>query len=192
MQDIITFGLILLMIGLGVYLVKPDLYKQISGFANPHTNSTYSMTVSGPPGSSGASSMGQSPIAPNLPDNAMPAVVNLEHYGGADTETNAPNIPLLPTVIPSTEKKVLLKASYGPSDILPRDVNADWATQNPKGVGKVAGKNYLNAGALIGVDTLNNRSSASVDLRSEPANPQVAVSPWFSMSIHPSSHVIFP
>jgi hypothetical protein len=55
-----------------------------------------------------------------------------------------------------------------------------------------AGKNYLNAGALIGVDTVGQRSSSSIDLRSEPANPQVAVTSWFSTAVHPSSHVIFP
>lgn len=190
MKDILTLVLIVGLIGLGIYLVKPNLYKQIAGFANPDTDPTYAMGVSGPPGASGASSMGQSPIAPNLPDNAMPPVVNLEHYGGTDQQTNAPNIPLHPTVTVPTQTKT--PSRHGSSDLLPHDPDAAWAAQNPSGVGIAAGKNYLNAGALIGVDTVGQRSSASIDLRSEPANPQVAVSPWFSTAVHPSSHVIFP
>ena len=179
---------VLLLIGASLFIAMPNLYKQVSGFANPDRDSI--VVASGPPGSSGPSSMGQSPIAPNLPDNAMPPIVNLEHYGGADQQTNAPNIPLLPTVTVPVEKKRILKASYSKGDLLPRDANADWAQQHPKGVGIVAGKNYLNAGALIGVDTVAQRSSSSIDLRSEPANPQTAISPWFSMSVHPSSHIM--
>ena len=186
---LLTSIFIALLVGAAVYFLAPTLMKQVSGFTNPDSNNGPVVT-SGPPGSSGPSSMGQSPIAPNLPDNAMPPIVNLEHYGGADQQTNAPNIPLLPTVTVPVEKKRILKASYGPNDLLPRDANADWAQQHPAGIGAVAGKNYLNAGALIGVDTVAQRSSSSIDLRSEPANPQVAISPWFSMSVHPSSHIM--
>ena len=189
MKDILTLVLIVGLIGLGIYLVKPNLYKQIAGFANPDADSTYATKTSGPPGASGPASTGQSPIAPNLPDNAMPPIVNLEHYGGTDQQTNAPHIPLHPTVRVSTTTKASSSAS---SDLLPEDPNAEWAAQHPSGVGMAAGKNYLNAGALIGVDTVGQRSSASIDLRSEPANPQVAVSPWFSTAVHPSSHIIFP
>jgi hypothetical protein len=181
---------VLLLIGASLCLAMPNLYKQVSGFANPDMHSNGPVVASGPPGSSGPSSMGQSPIAPNLPDNAMPPIVNLEHYGGADQQTNAPNIPLLPTITVPTEKKRILKASYTQGDLLPSDPNAEWARQHPNGVGAVAGKNYLNAGALIGVNTVAQRSSSSIDLRSEPANPQTPISPWFSMSVHPSSHVM--
>ena len=189
MKDILTLVLIVGLIGLGIYLVKPNLYKQIAGFANPNSDSTQTVRVTGPPGSSGPASTGQSPIGPNLPDNAMPPIVNLEHYGGTDQQTNAPNIPLHPTVVPEPKTRSVSNSSDG---LLPQDPNAAWAAQHPSGVGLVAGKNYLNAGALIGVDTVGQRSSASIDLRSEPANPQVTVSPWFSTAVHPSSHVIFP
>ena len=189
MQILIALALAAVILIASFYLVPT-----LSGFTNPPKDAgSYmgdSIVASGPPGSSGPSSMGQSPIAPNLPDNAMPPIVNLEHYGGADQQTNAPNIPLHPTVTVPIEKKRTLSASYSESDLLPRDPNASWAQQNPAGVGTVAGKNYLNAGALIGVDTLGQRSSSSIDLRSEPANPQTAISPWFSMSVRPSDHIM--
>jgi hypothetical protein len=52
--------------------------------------------------------------------------------------------------------------------------------------GDIAGKNFLNAGALIGVNTVGqSQRNSSWDLRSEPPNPQVAVSPWMQSTIEP-------
>ena len=54
------------------------------------------------------------------------------------------------------------------------------------GAGDIAGKNFLNAGALIGVNTVGQSlRNASWDLRSEPPNPQVGVSPWMNSTIEP-------
>jgi hypothetical protein len=54
------------------------------------------------------------------------------------------------------------------------------------GAGDIAGKNFLNAAALIGVDTVGQSNrNASWDIRSLPANPQVQVSPWMQSTIEP-------
>ena len=48
------------------------------------------------------------------------------------------------------------------------------------------GINYLDAGFHIGVNTVGQSlRNANRQLRSEPANPQVAVSPWLMSSIGP-------
>jgi hypothetical protein len=78
------------------------------------------------------------------------------------------------------------KNQLNATELLPSDPNSKWAQVNPQGAGDIAGKNYLNAGALIGVNTVGQSlRNASWDLRSEPANPQVAVSPWFNSTIEP-------
>ena len=64
-----------------------------------------------------------------------------------------------------------------PSELLPKDMNSVWAEQNPMGPGSLKGKNFLSAGALIGVNTVGpSLRNANLQLRSEPPNPQVAVS----------------
>jgi len=81
------------------------------------------------------------------------------------------------------------KIQLNPTELLPSDPNSKWEQVNPQGAGDIAGKNYLNAGALIGVNTVGQSlRNASYDLRSEPANPQVAVSPWFNSTIEPDTN----
>jgi len=64
-----------------------------------------------------------------------------------------------------------------PSELLPKDMTSVWAEQNPMGPGSLKGKNFLSAGALIGVNTVGQSlRNANLQLRSEPPNPQVAVS----------------
>ncbi len=64
-----------------------------------------------------------------------------------------------------------------PSELLPKDMNSIWAEQNPMGPGSLKGKNFLSAGALIGVNTVGqSMRNANLQIRSEPPNPQVAVS----------------
>ena len=78
------------------------------------------------------------------------------------------------------------KNQLAPQELLPSDPNSKWAQVNPMGAGDIAGKNFLNAGALIGVNTVGQSlRNASWDLRSEPPNPQVAVSPWMQSTIEP-------
>jgi hypothetical protein len=69
-------------------------------------------------------------------------------------------------------------------DLLPSDPNSKWAAVNPMGAGDISGKNFLSAGALIGVNTVGQSlRNANHDLRSDPPNPQVVVSPWMQTTI---------
>lgn len=71
-------------------------------------------------------------------------------------------------------------------DLLPSDPNSKWAAVNPMGAGDISGKNFLSAGALIGVNTVGQSlRNANHDLRSDPPNPQVVVSPWLQTTISP-------
>ena len=73
-----------------------------------------------------------------------------------------------------------------PSELLPKDPNSVWAQQNPMGTGSLKGKNFLSAGALIGVNTVGQSlRNANYQLRSEPPNPQMPVSIFNQSTIEP-------
>ena len=73
-----------------------------------------------------------------------------------------------------------------PSELLPKDMNTAWSEQNPMGPGSLKGKNFLSAGALIGVNTVGqSMRNANLQVRSEPPNPQVAVSIFNQSTITP-------
>jgi hypothetical protein len=70
--------------------------------------------------------------------------------------------------------------------LLPADQDTIYAQQNPMGVGSLKGKNFLSAGALIGVNTVGQSlRNANLQLRSEPPNPQTPVSIFNQATIGP-------
>ena len=72
------------------------------------------------------------------------------------------------------------------ADLLPRDANSLWAQVNPSGQGSLADQNYLTAGYHVGINTVGQTlRNANLQLRSEPLNPQVQVSPWLQSTIEP-------
>jgi hypothetical protein len=73
-----------------------------------------------------------------------------------------------------------------PTELLPADQNTIYAQQNPMGPGSLKGKNFLSAGALIGVNTVGqSMRNANLQIRSEPPNPQVPVSIFNQSTIQP-------
>ena len=73
-----------------------------------------------------------------------------------------------------------------PSDLLPKDSNSEWAQLNPSGKGELASINLLKAGYHIGIDTIGQTlRNANLQIRSEPANPQLYVGPWNLSTIEP-------
>lgn len=77
-------------------------------------------------------------------------------------------------------------AIQNPSELLPRDVNSQWAELNPSGKGELANINLLKAGYHIGIDTIGQSlRNANLQIRSEPPNPQLNVGPWLQSTITP-------
>ncbi len=71
-------------------------------------------------------------------------------------------------------------------DLLPQDKSSTWANVNPDGQGTLEGKNFLQAGYHIGINTVGqNLRNANLQIRSEPPCPQVQVSPWLQSTIEP-------
>ena len=78
------------------------------------------------------------------------------------------------------------KDQLTPQELLPQDSANAWAKSNPDGVGSLKDKNFLQSAHHIGVNTVGQTlRNANLQLRSEPANPQVKVSPWAQSTIEP-------
>lgn len=81
------------------------------------------------------------------------------------------------------------KDQLTPQELLPQDYSSTWAKCNPTGVGSLDGKNFLDAGHHIGINTVGQTlRNANLQLRSEPPNPQVVVSPWSQSSVEPDTN----
>jgi len=81
------------------------------------------------------------------------------------------------------------KDQLTPSELLPGDANSTWAQVNPAGQGSLGDQNFLNAGFHVGVNTVGQTlRNANLQLRSEPPNPQVKVSPWLQSTIEPDTN----
>ena len=146
-----------LMYGL-IILVGLYLLKDICGFKIPFLEGmanvdTPSGTPSGTPSSTGA--------LPSDPDSFVEASLNKD--------------------VPSCQKKDPLT----PKDLLPMNQAAeDFEKQNPDGAGILKGVNYLDATFHVGVNTVGQSlRNANLNLRAEPPNPRVAVSPWLNSTI---------
>lgn len=75
-------------------------------------------------------------------------------------------------------------------DLLPSDANSTWAKVNPVVEGEMTNQNFLNAGHWIGINTVGQSlRNANRQLRYEPPNPQVAVSPWQISTIEPDNRM---
>lgn len=78
------------------------------------------------------------------------------------------------------------QAVVNPDELLPKDENSQWAQLNPRGNGELNNVNLLQAGYLYGINTVGSSlRNANLQLRSEPPNPQVQVSPWLNTTIEP-------
>jgi len=74
-----------------------------------------------------------------------------------------------------------------PAELLPRDDNSDWAKLHPAGTDGLQGVNLLKAGYHVGINTIGqSMRNANLQVRSEPANPQLNVSPWNNTTIDPT------
>lgn len=89
----------------------------------------------------------------------------------------------------SLPKDCFPKDQLTPAELLPGDANSTWAQVNPAGQGSLGDQNFLNAGFHVGINTVGQTlRNANLQLRSEPPNPQVKVSPWLQTTIEPDTN----
>ena len=185
--------LVLLVVGAlvgGGYLLNPsymnNLLGQNQGFENPPTLSTDSV------GSAQANTGSALNAAGNTQRNAVMANPSVAPPSGGATAKAEGYADLSTFEGPSSFGNAEAPAGcyprdqLTPSELLPKDPNSVWAQQNPMGTGSLKGKNFLSAGALIGVNTVGQSlRNANYQMRSEPPNPQVAVSVFNQTTIEP-------
>lgn len=193
-QSLVTGLLVLLVVVALVYLVDPTFFGLVNlkqGFVGMPTSN--GMAGPGQMSNAGAMNMANTMGNPNAAPQVagfggqMPKKVagfagdmlkksegfdNME--GPADFGSAQPPAGCYP------------REQLNPSDLLPADNNSTWAEQNPMGPGSLKGKNFLSAGALLGVNTVGQSlRNANWQLRSEPPNPQVPVSIFNQSTIQP-------
>ena len=89
-----------------------------------------------------------------------------------------------PGQLESTQSGCPVNQHLTPDDLLPKDESSAWAKMHPTGEGSLESKNFLQAGQHVGIDTVGQTlRNANLQLRSEPPNPRLMVSPWLNSTI---------
>jgi hypothetical protein len=119
-----------------------------------------------------------SPVTMEMAAPAVESVGQNEVYSNVPAGSMTSTYGLSP--VPRANKQ------YDPSELLPRDINSQWAQLNPAGSADFKNVNLLKAGSLIGIDTIGSSlRNANLQERSEPPNPTTSVSPWLNTTIEP-------
>lgn len=113
--------------------------------------------------------------------------LNINKRNGIVTEVNIQSNPGAPSYLPNGSRQLTQK------DLVPLDeTTSTWAKLNPKPSGWLENKNFLQAGYHLGLNTVGQtKKNANYQLRSEPPNPQDAVSPWNQSQIDPETRRCF-
>ena len=162
---IALIGILVLVLALMQYSGRKTNYSD--AFGNGYSNSPSNVPNSGSVAESAGSAMPASePLGGNEVYSNVPAGSTTSTYG------------LSP--VPRANK------NYDPSELLPKDINSQWAQLNPAGSADFKNVNLLKAGSLIGIDTIGSSlRNANLQERSEPPNPTTSVSPWLNSTIEP-------
>ncbi len=104
-------------------------------------------------------------------------------YASFDGDSSLGAVPMAGAAKPAG---CYARQTLSPAELLPADPNGVWAAANPQGSGDIQGKNFLSAGALIGVNTIGSSlRNANLQIRAEPPNPQTYCGPWLQSTIEP-------
>lgn len=183
-RDIVLGLIAVLVIVLAVYLIDPTfgglLARKDAFVAGTMNSAALGNQPANFPGGSGMANqmavMGNPSVAAGNP--SAEGFANLSSYEGPSEFGNA-----------QTPEGCYPRDQLTPGELLPKDTSSVWAQQNPLGTGSLKGKNFLSAGALIGVNTVGQSlRNANYQLRSEPPNPQVAVSVFNQSTIEPDAN----
>jgi len=174
MKNVILFVLVVLVVVFIVYQYNPSLFGASEGFTDA--------TPATPPVAA--------PAAPPAAPTAAPTKSKFQDMNKEEKKENFADLSAYqgPSEFGSAEAPAgcYPRDQLTPSELLPKDMASVWAEQNPMGPGSLKGKNFLSAGALIGVNTVGQSlRNANLQVRSEPPCPQVAVSIFNQSTISP-------
>ena len=216
MKNVVLIALVVLVIFFVVHQFDPSFFGIFgshegfesvmkAGGAMPSGNAHGNLKA-GQMASNGKAQMGQNSKAPSVNQGFMNSGMNVNKPNTMATQYTNEQAMKAGTGVQGSEGFADLSAYEGPaefgsaeapagcyprdqltpSELLPTDMNSIWAEQNPMGPGSLKGKNFLSAGALIGVNTVGQSlRNANLQIRSEPPNPQMAVSIFNQSTIAP-------
>ena len=181
-QQLIIYGLIALV---GLYVLRETM-----GVKLPFIDGVEGFDFGGLLGNSNKNSYGnsngnvvQDPSSPS----AVPAPVSGEVLASEGLGRNERYLPV--SGINRTPPSCYPQNTLQPDDLLPSGKSIqiqDFDNANPTGEGILKGVNFLDAGFHVGVNTVGQSlRNANRQVRAEPPNPQVAVSPWMNTTIGP-------
>ncbi len=135
-------------------------------------------------GQVGAQIQGQAPQVTEGMDGSIQVTGGVvSDDGSADTMVGKSVDPALEQL---RQASCFPKQQLTPDELLPQDNSSLWAQMNPSGSGSLKDRNFLQSGYHIGINTVGQTlRNANLQIRSEPPNPQVAVSPWLNSTIEP-------
>ena len=182
-DKIIVGVLVVLFVGGLVYLIYDLVVMKPSGSATLMTPSATTLAMA-KEGFNVAMTPQQQHKKANFEGFADP--VAGESVGQAETPKPVPGVPSPTGMVAGLPSECYPKDVLTSADLLPADANSLWAQVNPSGQGSLADQNFLTAGFHIGINTVGQTlRNANRQLRSEPANPQIMVSPWLNTTIEP-------
>jgi hypothetical protein len=187
-QNLIVGLIVVAVVVLALYAYAPKLKGLLSGltregFADAaKPKGAKFMDTPAANGSQGGNKMsGVGPAA-----MAAPSALAKPAEGFADYASVGESLGPVPMAAAKKPQGCYPREQMNPVDLLPSDPNSQWAQVNPTGAGDIQGKNFLSAGALIGINTIGQSlRNANLQLRAEPPCPQTQVSPWSQSTIEP-------
>ena len=172
MQNVVLFALVVLIVLFIVHQYNPSMFGLMGSYEGFEGSAAPAATTPA-----------AAPIEANKPKDAPEPKIEKKEDNFADLSAYQG-----PAQFSSAEAPAgcFPRDQLTPSELLPKDMASVWAEQNPMGPGSLKGKNFLSAGALIGVNTVGqSMRNANLQVRSEPPNPQVAVSIFNQTTISP-------
>lgn len=198
-QNLIVGLIVLAVVVLAIYAYAPKVRAMLSGMrlegfqdakkksgAAPTAAQKAAMAAAG--GSKGAvAAPSEGAVARAAPTVAPAPAAPKAAEGFADYAAGPDSLAPVPMAAAAKPAGCYPREQLNPMELLPADVNSQWAQVNPTGAGDIQGKNFLSAGALVGVNTIGQSlRNPNYQLRSEPPNPQMpGVSPWLNSTIEP-------
>ena len=184
LQKIVTIVLAVLAIGAIVYLIM-----------SYNSGSTMPMATQRAPMMMGVEHFAGSPADATTVGSGATPTYGMGSGQGVDASESIEQVEqpqsLMQTGGTGTQMNQLPSECYpkdvlSSADLLPRVANSLWAQVSPSGQGSLADQNFLTSGFHIGINTVGQTlRNANRQLRSEPLNPQVKVSPWQQTTIEP-------
>lgn len=187
-QNLIVGLIVLALVAFAVYSYAPKFRSMVSGaegYANgaPVVKKQGIKTPAANPSLGGMNNVAQ--VADKKAPHAASPAPKKEGFSDY-APFGGDNMGPVPMKAAAKPQGCYPREQLNPMELLPSDVNSQWAAVNPTGTGDIQGKNFLSAGALIGINTVGQSlRNSNLQIRAEPPNPQVQVSPWLQSTIEP-------